>query len=533
MKNAVWSLTALLAIGCQAPGPSGGALVGGDLFIPAASPISAHREAVTSGDGPNGAHIIFLNFDGAAIKSGSQSGDDSATNTSQIASSSVQYPAFDDSPYTGGSGGLTRTQVIMGITNQFKQYYAPFNVETVTTRPAAGVRYEMCMIGGTPDLVLGGQGGGAAGVAPLDCGNQVEENIVYAFSDVVAPNMSGLSATDAEKAVAITCAQETAHGYGLGHTTNQMDVMYPQLGDLVTGFGGLSNLQNDGSGVCSGQNATQQDSAAMLKMVIGASSGNPNTGPSPVVAFVTPTEGSTVPLSFTIKVAASETGGTISKVEITSQGQSVGLTAVTAPPYQWNVMAPSAGMFQLTATATDSAGNFQSATVNFTASASAPPQMTGCQTDGDCNAPLVCVSGQCDMPGSSSMPTGGCSDQNPCGAGMACQPDGSCAPSSSSGPSPGSIGSSCASSNDCGSGICATHGNKSFCTASCDPGNKTSCPANFGCASAGGGSYVCQPSNHESGGCSAVPGAAPTGDGILLLCFGLLGALAFRKRSFI
>ena len=82
------------------------------------------------------------------------------------------------------------------------------------------------------------------------------------------------------------------------------------------------------------------------------------TGPTPTVAFVTPTDGSTVPLTFDIIVAASETGGSIAHVDIDARGQSLG--TLTAAPYKTHrLTAPQDGQYELTATAYDTAGNFQ------------------------------------------------------------------------------------------------------------------------------------------------------------------------------
>jgi hypothetical protein len=370
-----------------------------------------------------------------------------------------------------------------------------------------------------------GIGQGAAGIAPLDCGNQNEPDVCYAFSAVLDPSNTG-SANESLKAIATTCAQETAHTYGLGHTTNQNDVMYPQLTFTATGFAkGPQTLQNDGSGQCS-NGASTQDSYNMLLGVIGASSGMQMTGPTPTVAFVSPTDGSTVPLTFDILVTASESGGTIAHVDIDAMGQSLG--SFTTAPYKTTVTAPMDGQYTLTATAYDSAGNFQAASVTFTAKMGAPPQMTGCQTKADCNSGLDCVNGMCVMP---TPPGQMCSDQNPCPSGQTCGSDGTCQ-SSNPMPMPGQTGAMCMNNSDCNSGLCATLNNKSFCTATCDPTNTSSCPSGYACV-ADSGSHYCEPSapnnNRGSGGCSAAPGA-PDGFGGMLAASCLLAVALFLRR---
>lgn len=523
MKWFAGSFAALLvaSTGCQAPGPTPFA---GDLFLPVStSGIGEHQAAVTTGDGPNGAHIIFLNFDGATISPDSGFRDNSASNQSQIVNNTSTIAAFDATPY---APALTRTAAINAITNYFKGFYAPFNVEVVTTRPS-GVRYTMCMVGGTPQAI--GIGQGAAGIAPLDCGNTNEPDVTYAFSAVLDPSNTG-SSTESLKAIAVTAAQETAHSFGLGHTTNQNDIMYPQLTFTATGFAmGPQTLQNDGSGQCSSPSKTQ-DSYNMLMGVLGPSSGMPMTGPTPTVAFVTPTDGSTVPLTFDIIVAASESGSSIAHVDIDAMGQSLG--SLTAAPYKLTgITAPQDGQYTLTATAYDTAGNFQAASVTFTAMSGAPAQNEGCQTSSDCNSPLVCQNMQCVMP---TTPTGGCSDQNPCPSGQTCGSDGTCQTGSTMGPQPGQTGAMCSGNGDCANGLCATIGNNSFCTQQCDPSDSASCPKNMKCVADSGGHY-CEPSGNGNnggmgGGCSAAPGTADGFGGMLAASCLLLGLALFRRR---
>jgi uncharacterized protein (TIGR03382 family) len=526
MRRNATLLVLLGTAGCQ-PQTAPGSLHGD--YVPAIYPSDRPmRQAVTSGDGPNGAHILFLNFDGAALTSGY---DDSTNNVSQIAMSSVQYPAWDASPYTGSYTKATAEQAIVGYV---QQYWGYVNAQVTTTRPT-GKRYTMCMIGGDPSIVLGAQGQGAAGVAPLDCNNQVEENIVYAFADVVTPQNTG-SVTESLKAIAVTCSQEMAHAFGLGHTDDTADVQYPELSpSTVMGFAsGMHNIF-DGpgapqqSGVCG--NGTTQDSHAMLLGVVGATSGM--TGATPTVSFIAPTNGQTVPLNFTIAVSASETGGSIAHVDVTSGGTNI--ATLTTPPYQKQVTAPSDGSYQLTATAYDANGNSASATVTFTAKTGAPPQTLGCSIDTDCATGMKCVNGMCAMPGSS----GNCS--TPCPSGTTCQPDGSCAPNGGGGGgggvggggSAGGVGMSCTDGSECASGICAQLGSKKFCTQTCDPGNKSSCPSNASCV-ASGGDHVCEPNSltGNGGGCSTAPGAPePPGAAILaawLLAISLL--LSSRRR---
>jgi len=519
MKRFAGSFGALLVagtVGCQQPVQP----FAGDLVLPVSNGIGVHEQAVTTGDGPNGAHIIFLNFDGANVSPDQSFRDNSALNQSQIARSNATLPAFDASPY---APAFTKATAQQAIANYFTQFYSAFNVQVVTTRPT-GVRYTMCIVGGDPGQL--GIGQGAAGIAPLDCDNQNEPDVTYAFSSVLDPSNTG-SAQQSLKAIAVTAAQETAHSFGLGHTTNQNDIMYPQLTFTATGFAkGPQQLQNDGSGACS--SGSTQDSFNMLLGVLGPSSGMPMTGPTPTVAFVTPTDGSTVPLKFTITVAASESGGTIAHVDLDSQGQSLG--SLTTAPYTKTVTAPQDGQYSLTATAYDSNGNFASTTVTFTAMQGAPPQQTGCQTKADCNTGLDCVAGQCVMP----QPMGSmCSDMNPCPTGQVCGSDGTCKTDPNA-PAPGQTGAMCTDNGQCSSGLCAQVGNQSFCTKVCDPNDGASCPANMKCVADSGGNY-CEPKGNGNngsaggGGCSTTPGRAD-GFGGMLAALCLLALYVARRR---
>jgi hypothetical protein len=304
-----------------------------------------------------------------------------------------------------------------------------------------------------------------------------------------------------------------AHAFGLGHTTDQTDIMYPVLNPAqVTGFQGKSMLQNDGSGQC-GDGSGYQDSKQMLLDVMGASKGNPMGGPQPTVQFITPTDGSTVPNPFMIQVSASESGGSIAKVDVADQASGTTVASWTAAPYsKTGVKAMMDGSYQLTATAYDAAGNFSSATVSFTVKTGAPPQMP---------------------PGSS----GNCS--TPCPAGTTCQSDGTCAPSGvgggGGGSGAGAIGSACTVSGDCASGVCGQLGSHQFCTQVCDPSNKYSCPSGNQCVTAGSDHY-CEPDSLAGGhgGC-AFGGAPASGEAILaawLLAVSLVLSRRRRSRSF-
>ena len=132
--------------------------------------------------------------------------------------------------------------------------------------------------------------------------------------------------------------------------------------------------------------------------------------PFPIVGFSTPKDGATVPMTFTLTVAASEPGGSLSHVDILDNGQV--LKSFTTPPYTLTSMAATAGAYQLEAVAYDPSGNSRSANVEFIAQPGAPAQVMGCSTDHDCNAPLTCQSSVCStrpaLPVEINQPGVGC-----------------------------------------------------------------------------------------------------------------------------
>lgn len=104
-----------------------------------------------------------------------------------------------------------------------------------------------------------------------------------------------------------------------------------------------------------------------------------------------------------------------------------------------------------------------------------------CTADTDC-ASLVCDRGTCSQ---ACIPGGAVG----CPAGFACQAgtlacEGTCHRS-------GAPGDECAVNEDCTSNICATQGDRSFCTEICD--DAMPCPDRFTCTLVGGDTSVCIP----------------------------------------
>jgi hypothetical protein len=252
-------------------------LLDDDFVIDPASqgPIGRFDHAVTTGDGPGGAHVLFLNFDGATITRGS---DNPGLNRSFIPNNTTTViPPFDD---TKVAMFYNRAAAINEVVKYSNGFYANYNVHIVTTRPASG-RYSMFMVGGTATLV--GSGGGVVGIAPLDCGNANESNVGFAFSASLIPSTrtSLTSANNALRQLAITIVHEAGHAYGLEHTSNTADIMYPSVAQGQASFANTSAAFAQPPSRCS--NGTTQNTGALLATNIGTRVGPPpDLGGGPV-----------------------------------------------------------------------------------------------------------------------------------------------------------------------------------------------------------------------------------------------------------
>lgn len=137
-----------------------------------------------------------------------------------------------------------------------------------------------------------------------------------------------------------------------------------------------------------------------------------------------------------------------------------------------------------------------------------------------------CASGLCATDGTNSFCTALCAPEDPgsCGPGFECRMEG---PVAVCVPGAGGLGAMCATNDECLSGICATEGGTSYCTRLCDASE--TCPPRFSCVEASGETRVCRPATVGGGcGCSA----AGTGRGpAILSVLGLLAlALTLVKR---
>jgi uncharacterized protein (TIGR03382 family) len=146
--------------------------------------------------------ILYIEMGGVTLEPTCGNGDsaNAALNCSPLVEQQTQFPSY--------GGGSEQAAMFETLAN----YYEPFNIVMSTARPPEWVPYTMAVIGGSAGLA--GLGGGVCGVANVAC-------------DGLKRNHVSLSFPQSCSGVAEIAAQETSHNWGLEHTDNQTDLMYP------------------------------------------------------------------------------------------------------------------------------------------------------------------------------------------------------------------------------------------------------------------------------------------------------------------
>jgi uncharacterized protein (TIGR03382 family) len=377
--------------------------------------------------------LLFLNFEGGVLYGNTSCSSAPMNCSSIIQMNQVNYPAFNGTP-------VQRQEII----DNLNRYYADFNVQVVTTRPSAA-HYAMIMIGGTPQDVA--QAPNAVGVGPLDCGEMNPDDITFVWSAHPAVNNDPVQ-------TAITAAQESAHAYGLGHTQDQMDIMYPVLVGTEVGFLNRDMLMpNDGSD-CSGTG--HQNSYQLLMNNVGPSA--PDMEP-PQINILMPADGASVPSAFEVDFNATD-NHLVTSVELWVDGAKInGATkSTTVPTWKFTIPAGAlpAGAARIKGIAQDLSGN------------------TG-------ETPEITVTVK------------------------------------ALGQTPGDLGTQCTDTSQCnGGGYCISDMGNSYCTRSCSPSQP--CPGGFSCQTAQTFMQVCKPAAPDDSGCSAAPHGTGAGISLLALC---------------
>jgi hypothetical protein len=340
---------------------------------------------------PGTTRILYLNFSGGTVHNDGAGCDDALAGCSFIIGlpGNIQYPQFRGTP--------AQRQLIIDLV---KAYYEPFDVQIVTDRPASGP-YSMNLVGGTPDVI--GLGAGVVGIAPLDCSDLNDHDLSFTFPQVI--NNDPLE-------VAQTIAQETAHAYGLGHTGERTDVMFPYVQKDSNGFQNFLMNVPDGTD-CTGTG--HQNSYQLLMANVGASP--PDTEP-PTVAFTDPMDGATLPSGFSVTLDAQD-NRSVHDVELYSGAQMIARS--TLEPWVLTVPAGTlpAGPTLLRALAHDRTGNEGEAQVMVTLRklGDTPGDLgNACHDTSECNSGGVCASPS----GGAALCTRACSPSIPCPSGFDC-----------------------------------------------------------------------------------------------------------------
>lgn len=423
-----------------------------------------------------GKRITYLVFDGITLTRSTNT-DDAITNRSAIVNSSTEIiPAFNINELSS-TGGLTRAQIISRVIDDLYNLHLPYDVEFVTTRPTSGY-YSMIVFGGSCGTVAGVN---CAGIALRDCGDVMPSNITFVFP-------GGQRVSD----LATTAAQEAAHAWGLGHTDDRYDVMYPVVQALIPDGYGAGNIMGadgnpDGSGCPS--SATYQDSHQKMLTNIGPR-GQDTTAPA--VTITSPNEGGVISPGDLVTVNATD-NLTVDHVDLELDGEII--RTATGAPWEFALGSQTpAGTHLLTARAFDPSGNMGFDRISvYVLSGNETP----CQTVDDCEQGETCTDDFCVSP----MPMGG--------EGNAYDP--------------------CTINEDCLSGVCASSGGESRCSEPCTTSD--TCPEGGQCLSA----TACWPSNPDDGDgesksiFSCTTGGT-TGSGALLGLLLLAGALVVSSR---
>jgi uncharacterized protein (TIGR03382 family) len=347
--------------------------------------------------------------------------------------------------------------------------FAPYDVEFVMERPTSGI-YESIVFGGSCRSVLGQAGCG--GVALADCGNTVEKNITFVFP-------VGLDYRD----LAPTAAQESAHAFGLAHTTDSSEVMFPyiQPGVYPDHFGATDAAcpqQEVQQGSTCG--LTSQNSHEMMMSAIGPK-GQDVYGPN--CSITSHVDGMTIRPGDVVKAQVEDEQSGVMRAELAVNNTSYG--EVTGSPFEFQFpegVMP--GNASVEVRAFDTKGNESTDRVTlYVPSGSETP----CDDDGDCAAGLECNGEFC-------VPDNGVNE----------------------------LGESCADSANCDTALCGEVEGEKRCTQECDAARV--CPDGFECRGPEGAVGACWPAP-ESGGCNA-GGLAGLPGGLALL--GL--ALVARRR---
>jgi MYXO-CTERM domain-containing protein len=441
----------------------------GPLCPGGAPPVAAHAK---------GKRIVWLNFEGITLTS-SNSTDDAVQDKSVIlflggtaAGSSETIPAFVTSSLED-TGGLSRDQIIAYTLDELESIFAAYDVDFVLERPTTG-NYEMIVFGGNCGSVAGTNCGG---IALADCGNTSNNNITFVFPP-------GLDYRD----LAPTAAQESAHAYGLAHTVDNQDVMYPviQSNFFPDHFGNTdADCPSDEveQGTTCGK-SSQNSHQAMLDTI--GPRGQDVYGPT--VAITSHVDGGTVRVGDTIAASIADEQSGVDRVEFLINNALVD-TAEDAP-YEFTFPEGiDPGNVSVVLRAFDTKDNQATGRVTLYLPSG---NETPCEEDADC------ASAELECNGEFCVPENGISE----------------------------LGEACEANDACATMLCGAIGDERRCSRLCNDAEP--CPDGFECR--GDEQGACWPSGGGGGGGCRTDGGEGLAGGPGLLALLGLGLVALRRR---
>lgn len=517
--------------------------------------------------GANGRHVLFANFDGVDIRPG-----DTSLENEGIRDLDEQGP-LELARYAPSDDEGKRLSNILKIQKLIAGWYADFNLDVVISRPLNG-DYQMTVVGDRESVV--GYPGGVVGISPVDCKNSNDSNVNYAFSGSLKENPDQ---------TAITIAHENGHAYGLHHTDNNKDIMYPSV-TPAEGFR-KGRAAKGPCGLVAG--VDDQDSYQVLLDNLGARPTGvekPGKREPPTIEIVSPKDGEAVGREVTIAVR----GGSSAPEGIDHISLSLSLesekgyrgnhpVAELRPPFSsTQIRLSNTGNYQLTATAYDVYGNVSVARAGFKAASITcsvpndctpgqrcennlcvtpplPPKPPTGMTDENlrpygatCDKTSDCKGGTCAITPAGQICTHYCNHDRLCAGGLECV-DSICMPQMfpRSAAKPGQLGGKCTRKEDCFTGECSPFVDVQtprYCTKTCDPAVAWACPSTMACSETdapGGGGVrknmcLAKPTGQmgDAGGC-AMSSERPTRShgaqtGLLAMLLVSLGLVARRRR---
>jgi hypothetical protein len=248
--------------------------------------------------GPGGPPLtIFLNRHGGTYRAGAN---DSSRNRSSIISGTRTIPAYE-------RGDASWNDLLQCVREQF----AAFNLFVTDVEPGSG-NYVEAVVGGWPGNI--GQGGGIAGIAPVDyyaC-RPIEQAVAYVFTRNIG----------SDRRVCELAAHEIGHTLSLEHEYKCQDPMTYLSGCGQKVFQDSSEWCGTGRAVQCQCRGGRQNTVQALLSLVGPASGDPPPSPdddeaAPVVEILAPDDGVTRQERTTLTVQARATDDQwLSRVEL-------------------------------------------------------------------------------------------------------------------------------------------------------------------------------------------------------------------------